>query len=395
MKIKLVFDGLDTGGIERVGLNYARLMQSHGDDVTITNLRPDKQEMKSKIEQGIRYEEFRLSRKECPEQYSQLIKKSILLRAVIVPIQILLMLHLFIRKTIYSLRHGESYDVVIAFSGHFNDLTYVGNQFAHSKKRFAWVHGAVYSYALISPGFINLYRRIKQLIVLVDTGYEELQTYEDLTGVSPHQLYNPASGSLGQINVANRDELKSQFGKYLLVVDRFDYPYKDHYTIIKALEIIHREKNLRIHLVCVGDGPELASVKEWLRTRYPDLINYVHFVGNQENVQDYYASATLLVHACAAAEGLPTVMLEALDYSLPIVATDAAVGASDILDNQTCGLLCTMKNPRDMSNKIVKLWNDSELYLRIQSAQALRKDDFSPSVVGKKFYEIVNNCEEN
>ena len=44
-KVALVFDGLGFGGIERVGVDYAKLFHNIGYDVSIYNLRPDLTEM--------------------------------------------------------------------------------------------------------------------------------------------------------------------------------------------------------------------------------------------------------------------------------------------------------------------------------------------------------------
>ena len=45
MKVALVFDGLQVGGVERVGADYAKLFINLGHDVTIINLNPKLQDM--------------------------------------------------------------------------------------------------------------------------------------------------------------------------------------------------------------------------------------------------------------------------------------------------------------------------------------------------------------
>ena len=40
MKIAMVFDGLGVGGIERVGIDYMKLLSEDGHDVTVYNLVP-------------------------------------------------------------------------------------------------------------------------------------------------------------------------------------------------------------------------------------------------------------------------------------------------------------------------------------------------------------------
>ena len=33
-------------------------------------------------------------------------------------------------------------------------------------------------------------------------------------------------------------ELKDKYGKFLIMVSRFEYPHKDHYTVCRAFEIL-------------------------------------------------------------------------------------------------------------------------------------------------------------
>lgn len=40
MKITFVFDGLQYGGIERVGIEYIKLLKSRGYEVQVINLNP-------------------------------------------------------------------------------------------------------------------------------------------------------------------------------------------------------------------------------------------------------------------------------------------------------------------------------------------------------------------
>ena len=56
-------------------------------------------------------------------------------------------------------------EIAIAFSGHYNDLTFVSENFKASKK-IAWLHGDETSYNDLSPGYFVLYQKIKNLICL-------------------------------------------------------------------------------------------------------------------------------------------------------------------------------------------------------------------------------------
>lgn len=50
MKIAIVFDGLQIGGIERVGADYARILSELGHDVTVVNLVPNLKEMEKNFQ---------------------------------------------------------------------------------------------------------------------------------------------------------------------------------------------------------------------------------------------------------------------------------------------------------------------------------------------------------
>ena len=56
MKIAIVFDGLQIGGIERVGADYARILSELGHDVTVVNLVPNLKEMEKEFPKDCKYE---------------------------------------------------------------------------------------------------------------------------------------------------------------------------------------------------------------------------------------------------------------------------------------------------------------------------------------------------
>ena len=49
MKITFVFDGLQFGGIERVGVEYIKLLSGRNYAITVVNLRPDLNTMEKEI----------------------------------------------------------------------------------------------------------------------------------------------------------------------------------------------------------------------------------------------------------------------------------------------------------------------------------------------------------
>lgn len=391
MKIAMVFDGLQIGGVERVGADYAKILEELGHDVTIINLNPALSEMEAEFPQKCKIIHCKYTRKIAPEQYAQLIKWGGIFKFVY-PFACLFLdiLNLFYKlacKTKKEFR--ENYDLSIAFAGHFNDLTFVSKKFLNSKQQMCWLHGALYSYLLISDGYYNLYQKIKNLVVLVDDAQEEVLCYNKMLNLNISKLYNPTLIKGRKVDNDKVDKLKKEYGKYLVMVSRFDFPHKDHYTVAKALEILRMEYGEELNLLFLGTGPEESKVIEYVSTLNGDTKEHIFFMGSQMDVQNYYLGAFALVHASVAGEGLPTIMLEAMAYDLPMVVTDSKTGPREILRNNEYGLLCRVQDPKDMADNIVKLCRDKDLYEHYKLVGKDRIKDFQPNVIKQQLNDII------
>lgn len=391
MKIAMVFDGLQVGGIERVGADYAKILCELGHDVTIINLRPKLIEMEQEFPQNCKFIHFNYPRIFAPEQYAQLIKKNILGKFLYPIAYLTLAVFNLIYKMVYRLKEDrkETYDITIAFASHFNDLTFVSYDYARTKKKMCWLHGALYGYLLISDGYLNLYKKIKNLIVLVDDAQEEVLCYNRGLNLNIEKMYNPTFIKNRVVNTDEVNKLKKQYGKFMLMVSRFDYPHKDHYTVAKAFEKVRNQYKQDISLVFVGTGPEEIKVKEFVNTFSDEIKKNIYFVGNQNNVQNYYEAAYMLVHASVAGEGLPTVMLEAMAYDLPMVVTDSKTGPREILKDNEYGILCRVQDPDDMAEKINLLCSNDELYQSLKEKGKIRLKDFEPQTIKKQLEKFL------
>lgn len=396
MKIAMVFDGLQIGGIERVGADYARILSELGHDITVVNLMPNRTEMEKEFPKNCKWIRFVYPRRVTAEQYAQLTKKGFLGTGCYCAAMLIMPIISFAYKMKFKVNYPQNeFDLTIAFSGHFNDLDFVSRKFLKSKKKMCWLHGALYSYFLISDGYIKLYEKIKNLIVLVDDAQEEALSYNKGLELNIHKLYNPTFIKNREINSTHVEELNQKYGKFVLMVSRFQYPHKDQYTVAKMLDIVREKYHEDLDLVFVGDGPDEESVKKYVMTLSQDTQKHIHFEGNRFDVQDYYKAAFLLVHASVAGEGLPTVMIEAMSYRLPMVVTDSKTGPREILGENEYGLLCRVKDPEDMANKVKKIASDSDLYNYYVLKSDERIKDFSPKVIKERLKSILEEVEEN
>jgi len=109
---------------------------------------------------------------------------------------------------------------------------------------------------------------------------------------------------------------------------------KDFPTLIRAFAQVRQALSAR--LLILGEGPDRPALEMLIKQL--GLEADVAMPGFVENPYAYMSRASLYVLS-SRWEGLPTVLIEALYCSLPIIATDCPSGPKEILANGQHGLL--------------------------------------------------------
>ncbi|MCR4648400.1 MAG: glycosyltransferase family 4 protein [Lachnospiraceae bacterium] len=106
----------------------------------------------------------------------------------------------------------------------------------------------------------------------------------------------------------------------------------------------------------IGDGEEKENL---IREAEKLGIKNVEFVGKVADVVEYYKKAAFLVLS-SRNEGFPMVLLEAMSYSLPVVAFQCKAGVTvTVKDNET-GYLVKNRDLRDLARKLDSMIEDDE-----------------------------------
>lgn len=119
----------------------------------------------------------------------------------------------------------------------------------------------------------------------------------------------------------------------LLTIGRLDES-KAQWNLIHTIYQL-KERKLNVVLIILGNGKLLTKL-----TRLVDelnLKNEVKFFGFQTDVQKFLKEADIF---CLSSrnEGLPNVLLEAMNAGLPVISTDAPHGPKEILNPQAIDL---------------------------------------------------------
>ncbi|MDC2974986.1 glycosyltransferase family 4 protein [Prochlorococcus sp. AH-736-K09] len=123
-----------------------------------------------------------------------------------------------------------------------------------------------------------------------------------------------------------------------------------------AIDILRSNHDLI--LTIVGDG----ELKQELINKNLDLIKSgrLLFTGQQKNIRKYYLSSHILL-VLSNNEGLPFVMLEAMSYGLPVIATNVG-GIPEVIKNKENGYLIEKNDFNSIINTINNLKINNHIY---------------------------------
>lgn len=147
-------------------------------------------------------------------------------------------------------------------------------------------------------------------------------------------------------------------------------PLKGHADFIRAIAITARDIP-QLKVLIAGSAPK-DKYRENLEllVRGLGLSATVEFTGAKADVPAFMSELDLLVSATITPEAFGRVIIEAQAAGVPVVATKVG-GVVDIIEDGVTGLLCLPENPKDMADKILKMYRDREL--RIAMAEESRK----------------------
>ena len=149
------------------------------------------------------------------------------------------------------------------------------------------------------------------------------------------------------------------------------------------LEAVARLDKKQFCLVLMGEGPEKAALKAQARA----LNLAVEFLPWDNCTDSFYKSLDIFCSA-SRVEPFGLVIIEAMAYGLPVVATQTD-GAQGILRNNSVGILVPQHNPDALAKAFTTL-QDRELRLRLRKAARREvKKRFSPKTFQRCLVETL------
>lgn len=159
-------------------------------------------------------------------------------------------------------------------------------------------------------------------------------------------------------------------------------------NVFKKIKKVHPEAKL----IVAGSGPALQEAKEFVSNNDIPDIEFTGFITGKELIE-VYKSSDLYLFPTAHGEGMPTSVLEAMAFGLPVISRPVG-GMVDFFEEEKMGYLLESLDSDEYYNKVVSLLSDKELQKKIgQYNHQYAKESFMASKVALSmedlFHEIL------
>lgn len=173
--------------------------------------------------------------------------------------------------------------------------------------------------------------------------------------------------------------------------------WKGQKLFVDAAEVVHKEfPNVKFNIA--GD---VYSGEDFLRE---DLINYIKqkdltdtvvLLGQVNDMQDFYRNIDIFVLPSIQPEPFGLVVIEAMEYGLPVIATNHG-GPTEIIDDGNDGFLVDFKDANEMASRIMELIRNPEERTTIgQRGKEKKYQNFSVISMTKGIESVFEEALEN
>ncbi|KKR48840.1 MAG: hypothetical protein UT86_C0002G0014 [Candidatus Magasanikbacteria bacterium GW2011_GWC2_40_17] len=208
--------------------------------------------------------------------------------------------------------------------------------------------------------------------------------------------YVPNGVNLSQTNSQSTilKRLALQKNQYILSVSRL-ISHKSIHQLVEAFKFLKQENSPELtnglKLVIVGEGVHTDKYVQTLKDLAVGNSDIV-FAGWQggADLASLYENAKLFVHP-SVSEGLPLVVLEAMSYGLPVLASDILEHQELIKDKR---FLFEVGQAKDLQRAIFWILNNSDLAKQIgEDNKKLAVKEYNWEGIVKKIKEIYKGAE--
>ena len=172
--------------------------------------------------------------------------------------------------------------------------------------------------------------------------------------------------------------------KHIVTVGRF-VPDKDYKTIKRTIAELKKLRNDFV-MDIIGYGDEEQNIRDWIKEY--GVEEYINIYIRPNNVQDIVRSSDIYL-STSLFEGTSNSIMEALNWSLPVVATNVGDNDHLVIDGKN-GYLHPIGDASGMAQSLSSLLDSVELRNRFgyESNQNLR-NNYSVDIFEERYLKLI------
>ncbi|TWT57060.1 Alpha-D-kanosaminyltransferase [Thalassoglobus neptunius] len=221
----------------------------------------------------------------------------------------------------------------------------------------------------------RLTRRWVHHHVCVSRGVADFVTQE--LSLNPHEVTVIPNGVTEIAPSTPTHSIREEFGiapeaPIVLAAGRL-HPQKGFPDLLEAFRTV-RETHSDVHLIIAGEGPQRQELEAQIR--HLKLDGSVTLAGFRSDLTTLMQQADLFVLS-SLWEGMPNVVLQAMECGLPVVATEVE-GVPDVIESNLTGILVPIGAAPEIAGACLQILTDPELGRQLGSnAQNLVRKNFT------------------
>jgi glycosyltransferase involved in cell wall biosynthesis len=158
--------------------------------------------------------------------------------------------------------------------------------------------------------------------------------------------------------------------------------FKDQIVIWS--KIVNKHPNWTLHIY--GEGPEKANLIELINKL--NLNNHVFLEGTTSEVNKKYQESSLFLFT-SIAEGFGLVLVEAMQFGVPVISYNCPCGPSDIIKNNKDGIIIEVGDLIGLEQKILETIENKEKSKLIGENAIIKSKEYLPEVIMKKWKTLI------
>ena len=193
----------------------------------------------------------------------------------------------------------------------------------------------------------------------------------------------PSASANFESSIENSEIIRKKLRQQFIVghIGVLDDSHKGQFEILKLAKEV-KEHSLDIGFMIVGSGKD----EEELINKSKGLDN-IYLAGQVENIGDYLNAFDVFIFP-SRHEGLGSTLLDALDFGIPIIASDVG-GIPEIIEDKVNGFLIDPNKP-EFFKALLELFNDVDKRKQITEANKSKAREFSIERMTNSYINLYN-----